>query len=116
MSRDVRDLYLHWINELWNGRAAAIDLVADTFVGHWPDRDVRGPHELQAIIDETRAMLDGPHFAVDIGPLCDGDLVAGRWRGIGRMSGGPAEFVGNDILRIAEGKAVEYWGVSAPTE
>jgi hypothetical protein len=50
-------MYRRWIEELWAGRPIAAELVSDDFVGHWPDRDVHGPAELQAIIDETRNML-----------------------------------------------------------
>jgi hypothetical protein len=34
--------------------AVADTLVAEDFVGHWPGRDVNGPAELAAMIDELR--------------------------------------------------------------
>jgi hypothetical protein len=102
-------LYERWINELWAGQPVAAELVADDFVGHWPDRDVHGPAELQAIIDETQKMFSDLTFTLEIGPLVDGDLVAGRWVGTGTTEDGPMRFTGNDILRVANGRFVEYW-------
>jgi hypothetical protein len=41
------------------GQPIAAELVADESVGHWPDRDVRGPDELLAIVEQTRNILSG---------------------------------------------------------
>lgn len=104
-----KELYRRWINELWAGQEVAAEIVTDDFVGHWPDRDVHGPDELQAIITETRNMLADLTFAIEIGPLIDGDMVAGRWIGTGGSNDGPMSFTGNDILRIQGGRFAEYW-------
>lgn len=50
-------------------------------------------------------------FTVQIGPLSDGDFVAGRWVGEGRGDDGPISFSGNDILRISGDRQRfgEYW-------
>jgi hypothetical protein len=104
-----KTLYERWINELWAGQPVAAELVSDDFVGHWPDRDVHGPAELQAIIDETQKMFSDLTFTLEIGPLVDGDLMAGRWAGTGTTEDGPMRFTGNDILRVANGRFVEYW-------
>jgi hypothetical protein len=85
-------------------------------VGHWPDRDVHGPAELEQIVDQTRHMLAELTFAIEIGPLRDGEFVVGRWTGTGRGPDGPVSFTGNDILRLApDGRRfAEYWtGTSA---
>jgi SnoaL-like domain len=82
-------LYERWINELWAGRPVAAELVSDDFVGHWPDREVNGPAELWAIIEQTHEMLSELTFAIEVGPLVDGDLVAGRWVGTGSTQDGP---------------------------
>ncbi|MCD2188049.1 ester cyclase [Actinomycetospora soli] len=112
---DARELYRRWIDELWNGSVeVAAELVTPDFVGHWPDRDVHGPAELAAIIDETHGMLDVLSFVIEVGPLVDGDLVAGRWRGRGAQDGNPVTFVGNDLLRVADGRFAEYWVASLP--
>ena len=102
-------LYRRWVNELWAGKPVAAELVSDDFVGHWPDRDVHGPGELQAIVDETQSMFSDLKFVVEIEPLVDRDLVAARWIGTGATAAGPARFTGNDILRFADGRFVEYW-------
>jgi hypothetical protein len=113
---NVQELYQRWIAELWAGRPIAGEIVTDDFVGHWPERDVHGPTELERIVDETRNMLADLKFAIEIGPLRDGEFVVARWVGTGRGPEGPVSFTGNDILRLAtDGKRfAEYWtGTSA---
>ncbi len=102
-------LYKRWIDGLWAGERIAADLVSSDFVGHWPTRDVHGPAELQAIVDETRAALKELLFVVEVGPVVGGDIVAARWIATGATGTGPARFTGNDLLRIANGRIVEYW-------
>jgi hypothetical protein len=105
----AKDLYGRWINELWAGDPIAEELVSEDFVGHWPHRDVHGADELQKLVDETRAMLSELKFVVEIAPFVDGDLLAARWVGTGAAPDGPKRFVGNDILRFADGRFIEYW-------
>jgi hypothetical protein len=105
----AKELYGRWIKELWAGEPVASEMVSDDFVGHWPDRDVHGPEELQKIVDETRTMLSELKFVVDIEPFGNGDLLAARWIGTGAAADGPKRFIGNDILRFADGRFVEYW-------
>jgi hypothetical protein len=106
-------LYRRWIAELWNGSpSAAENLVSAGFVGHWPDRDVTGPAELATVIGETQAMFTELSFTVEVGPFVEGGLVAGRWTGRGQASDGPMRFFGNDILRVRDGRFVEYWTAS----
>jgi hypothetical protein len=110
----AKELYGRWLNELWAGQPVAAEVVSDDFVGHWPDREVHGPDELQKIVDESRAMMSDLKFVVEVGPFADGDLVACRWIGTGASADGPKRFTGNDILRFAGGRFVEYWtGTSA---
>jgi hypothetical protein len=110
----AKALYERWINELWAGNDVAGEIVTGNFVGHWPDRNVHGPDELAAIIAETRNMFTGLTFEIELGPLVDGDLVAGRWIGTGRTDGGSMMFTGNDILRVEGDRFAEYWtGTSA---
>ena len=105
----AKALYQRWIRELWTGKAAAAELVSDDFVGHWPTRDVHGPDELQAMVDQTHMMFSELQFVVDVEPFVERDLVAARWVGTGATKDGPARFTGNDILRFANGRFVEYW-------
>ncbi len=112
----VQTLYERWINELWAGRPIAAEIVTDDFVGHWPDREVRGPEELQRVVQQTRNMMPDLTFSIQIGPLRDGDWVAARWVGTRDGHDEPARFTGNDILRLAgDGQRfAEYWtGTSA---
>ncbi|OMC46348.1 polyketide cyclase [Mycobacterium sp. IS-2888] len=112
----VQTLYNRWITELWAGRPVAAEIVTDDFVGHWPDRDVHGPDELQQIVEQTRNMVSGLKFSVEIGPFSDGAFLAGRWVGTGQGPDGPVSFTGNDILRLTgDGQRfAEYWtGTSA---
>jgi len=105
----AKALYQRWINELWAGKPVAAELVSADFIGHWPNRDVEGPDELQAIIDETHEMVSELQFVVDVEPFVEGDLLAARWIGTGATAEGPARFTGNDILRFADDRFVEYW-------
>jgi len=112
----VQALYDRWIIELWNGRPIAAEIVTDDFVGHWPGCEIRGPQGLSEVIEQTRNMFSELTFAIELGPLRDGDLVAGRWVGTGVGPDGPVSFTGNDILRLAADgqRFAEYWtGTSA---
>ncbi|MHA6624308.1 ester cyclase [Pseudonocardia sichuanensis] len=107
---EPEELYRRWIDELWAGRVERVsELVADAFVGHWPDHDVHGPAQLAETIRQTHAMLAPLSFAIEVGPFAHGGLVAGRWRGHGRQDGAETTFLGNDILRVEDGRFVEYW-------
>ena len=108
-------LYERWINELWAGKPVAAESSSDDFVGHWPDREVHGPDELQAIIAETRNMLcrsDLRDRARPAGRRRDGGRSLGR-RGPVRSTG-PMSFTGNDILRIKGDRFAEYWTGTRP--
>lgn len=52
-------------------------------------------------------------FTMEIGPVVDGDLVAGRWTGVGTTADGTMTFFGNAILRLEDGLFVEYWTASS---
>lgn len=112
--RSAVALYHRWIKELWGGERIARELVSDDFVGHWPTFDVHGPDQLQAIIDDTRARLRELLYVISVGPLVDGDLVSARWISTGATTSGPARFTGNDILRVADGRIVEFWSAATP--
>ena len=105
----ARRLYERWITELWAGEPVAGEIVTEGFVGHWPNREVHGPGELQAVIAQTKNMLADLTFEIELGPLVDGDMVAGRWVGSGRSDDGPMSFTGHDILRMEGDRFAEYW-------
>ncbi|MDT0269640.1 nuclear transport factor 2 family protein [Streptomyces sp. DSM 44915] len=107
-------LFRRWIEEVWNGSPeAARRLVTEDFVGHWPDREVRGPDALVAAIAETHDLATEARFELTLGPFAEGDLVAGRWAGTLRTPGGELRFTGNDILRVRDGRFAEYWNAAA---
>jgi hypothetical protein len=54
-------------------------------------------------------MFDELTFKIDVGPLVEGELVARRWSCRGTTGESPTVFVGNDILRFADVRFVEYW-------
>ncbi|WNV73855.1 ester cyclase [Geodermatophilus sp. DSM 44513] len=113
-STSTRDLYRRWLDELWAGQpGAAAQLVGPDFVGHWPDRDVHGPDGLAAVVAETRSLFTEITFELTVGPIVDGDLVAARWSGRGVTPRGSTSFAGNDVLRVAGGRFVEYWPASS---
>jgi predicted SnoaL-like aldol condensation-catalyzing enzyme len=100
----VRELYERWLLELWHGDLAVADeIVAEDFLGHWPDQEVQGRAALVAQLT----------FRLEVGPIADGDLLAARWTGTGTTpDGGEMPLLGNDILRVADGRLVEYWVAS----
>jgi hypothetical protein len=109
----MSELYRRWLLELWHGSYdAAEEILAEDFVGHWPEREVAGRDALVELIRETRAMFDSLEFSLAVGPLAEGDLVAARWTGVGRTAEGEMPLLGNDILRVADGRFAEYWVAS----
>lgn len=118
---DNKELFYRWIQQLWSGpadrealREAAGELVTDDFIGHWPGREVHGPDGLADILAETKGIFSDLTFEIEVPPLVDGDMVAGRWAGTGTMTDGTVYgFFGNDILRADHGKFREYWVASA---
>ena len=118
-------LFQSWM-AMWNGNLALADtIIAPNFVAHFVPMpgspgEVRGPEALKQWIGPIFMAFSNVSFTTDIGPLADDDKVVGRWifRATynGVMPGVPAESVGKsveyagvDILRIENGKIVEYW-------
>ncbi len=121
---DAEILWERWIG-LWNGgldQAAAI--IHPDFVFHRipPPRLPEGVHGREALlawIRQSRSIFDDLRFTVEVGPIIDGDSVAGRWVAEGTYRGGvpgstappgsPVRFHGNDIWRAENGLIREYW-------
>jgi len=76
--------------------------------------DVHGPDGLQAVIDNTRGTLRELMYVVEVGPFMEGDMLAARWIATGSAKDGPVRYTGNDILRVANGRVVEYWAGTSP--
>ncbi|MBO0595903.1 ester cyclase [Nesterenkonia sp. E16_7] len=80
---------------------------------------VGGVSGMREIVTQMRSLMSDLSFTVDVGPVVDGDLIVVRWQATGHYGGGmpgaaapagtPVVFHGTDILRVAEGRIVEYW-------
>lgn len=70
-------------------------------------------------VRQLRAPLPDLRFAIEVGPITEGDMVALRWRATGTYAGGmpganapvgtAIDFAGVDLLRLDDGRIVEYW-------
>lgn len=118
---EAEQLYGRWLG-LWNGDvAAAAEILAPHFEGHWPGRPslVQGPTAMAEMVAQSRASFSALSFATDIGPVAGGDCVAARWRAEGVYEGGiqgataaagtHVAWGGADMLRIEGGRIAEYW-------
>jgi hypothetical protein len=104
------NVYERWLFGLWHGDyAVAEELIADGFVGHWPDREVQGREELVDLIRSTREMFGSLTFRLELGPFGE-ELVAARWAGEGVDP--DMRLLGHDLLRVVDGRIAEYWVVS----
>jgi predicted ester cyclase len=123
---DGKALYRRWLLDLWNGDLdAADDIVTPGFLVHQARIDradseaARGPDNVRDLVRQAHAPFQTITFEIAVGPLQDGDLVAGRWVGHGTYAGGipgataPAgtevEIAGTDILRLDGDRFAEYW-------
>jgi hypothetical protein len=102
-------LYRRWMLELWNGDlSVAAEIVTGDFVVHQARADgaaseeLRGPEAVLRMVREGHAPFEGLAFAIEVGPVVEGDLVAARWVGRGRYRGGRfAEYwVSSDGLQL----------------
>jgi predicted ester cyclase len=121
---DTRTLWDRWI-DLWNGDLAlAEEIIHPQFALHRVPtpripEGLGGRDGLLAWIRQTRSLFPDLLFAVEVGPIVDGEQVAGRWVAEGTYQGGipgstaPAgtrvRFRGNDIWRAEDGLIREYW-------
>ena len=121
---ELKELWDRWI-ELWNGDLALAEtIVHPEFALHRipPPRisdQLGGRERLVAWIDQTRSLFPDLRFTVEVGPILDGGMVAGRWLAEGSYQGGiPGStaaagtrvgFHGNDIWRAEDGLIREYW-------
>jgi predicted ester cyclase len=121
---EMAKLWDRWIG-LWNGDlGAAEEIIHPDFAVHRVPTphvgdDVGGRELLVAWVEQTRAILSDLRFTVEVGPVVDGQMVAGRWVAEGDYQGGipgstvplgtRVSFHGNDIWRVEDGRIQEYW-------
>jgi predicted ester cyclase len=120
-----KELWQSWL-ELWNGDLDTADtLIAPSFVAHFAPigsspAEVRGPEGLKQWIGGILAAFTDYQFSTEVGPLAEGDLMAGRWIFQATYQGGipgaapdavgnQVEYAGIDIVRIEAGQIAEYW-------
>lgn len=125
LASDNKALWRSW-QDLWNGDLALADeIIAPGFVAHFAPvgnspGEVRGPEELKRWIGESLAAFSDHGFTTVVGPLVDGDMLAGRWVFRAAYAGGipgaseaavgnRVEYAGIDIFRVESGLIVEYW-------
>jgi predicted ester cyclase len=123
---DPRRLYERWLLELWHGdESVADEILAEDFVVHQAraqpgeSEAIRGPHAGIELIRMGRAPFSQLAFAIEVGPIVEGDMLAARWIGRGLYAGGipgatapegtEVAFGGIDIMRVADGRLAEYW-------
>ena len=122
--QDSRVLWDRWF-ELWNGDLElAQEIIHPDLVIHRipPPRisdHLRGSEALLAWIKQTRSLFADLLLTVEVGPIVDGETVAGRWVAEGTYEGGIpgstvpdgtyVRFHGHDIWRAEDGLIREYW-------
>ena len=122
---DANALITQWM-DLWNGNLAIADTIVSpdnrvhaAMMGGGDSSAVGGVEGMKAFVNGARATAADLEFTVEVGPLVDGDHIVVRWLATGHYSGGfpgaaaplgtEVAFHGIDILRISDGKIVEYW-------
>ncbi|TFV96772.1 ester cyclase [Leifsonia flava] len=121
----ANELVAKWL-ALWNGGDAIADeIIADDNRVHAAMFDggdgsaVGGVAGMKSFVGQMRYLSKDLTFSIDVGPIVDGDHIVVRWVASGHYEGGMpgagapvgtvVTFYGTDILRIADGKIVEYW-------
>lgn len=111
---------------MWNGDLSLVDsLVHEDCVIHQarasgpPSEAHRGPNAIRELVEMGRAPFDPVEFAIEAGPIVEGDMLAGRWHCDGSYKGGMegvaarpgtrVSFGGIDMMRIQDGRIIEYW-------
>ncbi|WP_322409909.1 ester cyclase [Microbacterium invictum] len=114
-----------WV-ALWNGDLDIADaIISESNRVHAAMFDggdgsaVGGASGMKDFVAQMRSLMSDLVFSIDVGPLVDGDHVVVRWVATGHYGGGlpgagapvgaEVTFHGTDILRLSDGKVVEYW-------
>lgn len=117
-----------WV-DIWNGDfSSAGELISPNFRIHVTlldgssDAALRGPSGLTGWIVQTRPLFPDLEFTTIVGPIIDGDHMAGHWSATGTYAGGfpgatakvgtVVTFTGTDVLRISGNQLAEYWLVT----
>ncbi len=116
---DNKALVLRAHSEVWSGgdMAAADEIYAAEFVGHWTGRpDTHGREEFIAFVTDARTRFPNWNETVEQ-VVAEGDLVVTRFVSRGTFDGEPSH--GRQITmpeiaihHIVDGKIVEQWTVA----
>ncbi len=116
---DNKALVLRAHAEVWSGgdMAAADEIYAAEFVGHWTGRpDTHGREEFKAFVTDARARFPNWNETVEQ-VVAEGNLVVTRFTSRGTFDGEPSH--GKEVTmpeiaihRIVDGKIVEQWTVA----
>jgi hypothetical protein len=126
MSWDPADLAGSWA-DLWNGKLDLIEQIihpdfrshAAPLTGGAP-AESHGRDSLGGWISAFHSLFQGVSFAIEVGPIVNGDFLVVRWKAEGTYGGGlpgaspdavgrRITFTGTDTLRVADGLLAEYW-------
>jgi predicted SnoaL-like aldol condensation-catalyzing enzyme len=119
---EQQEIWMKWQNR-WNGNyAIAKDIISSNFRIHAalmdgsPDTSIHGAEGLVNWMAQSASIFESMKFTTLVGPIIDGNLIAGRWMLVGVYKGGvpgakaaPGMVAGTDILRVENGKILEYW-------
>ncbi|GMQ82151.1 MAG: ester cyclase [Rhodothermia bacterium] len=116
---DNKALVLRAHAEVWSGgnMAAADEVYAAEFVGHWTGRpDTQGREEFKAFVTDARAKFPNWNETVEQ-VVAEDNLVVTRFTSRGTFDGEPSH--GKEVTmpeiaihRIVDGKIVEQWTVA----
>jgi predicted ester cyclase len=123
-AQGIAELWGRWI-ELWNGdldlgeRIIHPDFVVHRVPSPHVPEGLGGREALLEWVRATRSIIEELRFTVEVGPIVNGEMVAGRWIAEGAyQSGIPGStvptgtrvaFHGNDIWRAEDGLIREHW-------
>jgi predicted ester cyclase len=124
MHTDPKTIYHQWI-ETWNGNLDLInEIISPDFVFHptheQPEQpNFNGRDGVRRMIEMSRTPFNAISFSTELGPFAEDDIVIGRWQGRGIYKGGlpgatakeGTEVASSavDILKVQDGRIVEYW-------
>jgi steroid delta-isomerase-like uncharacterized protein len=120
-----RALVGRWLEELWNQADFSVvgELLAPEFQRHSAEQPASGPDAYLAIIKSCHDGFPDSNITLADEPLADSDRVFVRWRWVGThqaafagipASGRRIDVVGQDVIRIRDGRITDIWPLFDP--
>lgn len=107
----MSDIIQAWA-DLWNGAVELVETtVSEDFVSHaapllgGPPQDHTGRENLAEWVTGAHENIPGLKFTVQVGPIVQEPFHVLRWHAEAES----ISFYGTDILRVVDGRIVEYW-------